>query len=367
MGRHSSNELAFGLHAQPCRHAVEDNTKRQGRRTHLFAAAHRAAWGEASQHQCITGTRTGCCFAGGRVSLTRTRQLTSQAVERTFVNRGMPAGRHPATAPPIDSAIRSRSRHGRRRAPQKTMHLPLRGWAHKAGISVAAAGLVAAVALPSAHAHDHPQRQPPTAGTSAAAEVPAGPSVTADPQAELNFSGSSPVTATAPEDKDAAADSRTDVRPAASGAVEPEPSADEQPVQEAAATTDSGLTAPLANLSVRSGFGYRVNPLTGAAGEMHRGNDYAAACSAAVFSAGDGVVIEAGFSSYGGGNRIVVDHGNGLKTTYNHLSTIGVTVGQSVDRGQQIAGAGTTGNSTGCHLHFEVMVNDQVVNPNSRL
>jgi murein DD-endopeptidase MepM/ murein hydrolase activator NlpD len=60
---------------------------------------------------------------------------------------------------------------------------------------------------------------------------------------------------------------------------------------------------------------------------------------------------------------VVVDHGNGLETTYNHLSSIAVAVGQKVDRGAAIALSGTTGASTGCHLHFEVMVNGQVVDP----
>ncbi len=58
-----------------------------------------------------------------------------------------------------------------------------------------------------------------------------------------------------------------------------------------------------------------------------------------------------------------MDHGNGLKTTYNHLSSIGVSLGQVLARGAVIAGVGTTGNSTGCHLHFEVMFNGQTANP----
>lgn len=60
-----------------------------------------------------------------------------------------------------------------------------------------------------------------------------------------------------------------------------------------------------------------------------------------------------------------MDHGNGLETTYNHLASIGVSVGQVLSQGQQIAGVGTTGASTGCHLHFEVMVNGQTVDPSA--
>ncbi|MEO5317764.1 M23 family metallopeptidase [Arthrobacter sp. CC3] len=132
------------------------------------------------------------------------------------------------------------------------------------------------------------------------------------------------------------------------------------PAPEAAST---GLRAPLASMSVSSPFGFRVSPITGAAAEMHTGVDLTGACSTAVFAAGSGTVTEAGWSPYGSGNRIVVDHGNGLKTTYNHLASIGVSAGQSVAQGQQIAGVGTTGASTGCHLHFEVMVNGQTVDP----
>jgi len=59
----------------------------------------------------------------------------------------------------------------------------------------------------------------------------------------------------------------------------------------------------------------------------------------------------------------VVDHGNGLETTYNHLSTIDTTVGATVARGEVLGDSGTTGASTGCHLHFEVMVNGKLVDP----
>jgi murein DD-endopeptidase MepM/ murein hydrolase activator NlpD len=123
------------------------------------------------------------------------------------------------------------------------------------------------------------------------------------------------------------------------------------------------MGAPLASMTVSSPFGFRGNPLTGEAGEMHTGMDFTGACSTPVLAAAAGTVTEAGWSPYGGGNRIVVDHGNGLKTTYNHLESIGVSLGQTLTQGGQIAGVGTTGNSTGCHLHFEVMVNDQTVDP----
>ncbi|MBJ2120273.1 M23 family metallopeptidase [Arthrobacter sp. MSA 4-2] len=123
------------------------------------------------------------------------------------------------------------------------------------------------------------------------------------------------------------------------------------------------LAAPLENLSVASTFGYRVNPLGGYAPELHTGIDYAGACGTPVKASDKGVVVDAGWHAYGGGQRIVVDHGDGLKSTYNHLSSIGVSTGQTIARGALIGAVGTTGNSTGCHLHFEVLVNDEKVDP----
>ena len=116
-------------------------------------------------------------------------------------------------------------------------------------------------------------------------------------------------------------------------------------------------------MSVASPFGLRTSPITGGSGEFHTGLDLVASCQTAVFAAGSGTVVEAGWSPYGGGNRIVVDHGNGLQSTYNHLSSIETAVGAIVATGQRLAGAGTTGNSTGCHLHFEVLLNGLTVNP----
>lgn len=123
------------------------------------------------------------------------------------------------------------------------------------------------------------------------------------------------------------------------------------------------LGAPLDVMKTASPFGYRVSPITGGSGEFHRGQDYSAQCGTAVHAAASGTVTFNGWHPYGGGNRVVIDHGNGLETTYNHLSSASVKVGQKVSRGDVVAMSGTTGASTGCHLHFEVMVSGEVVDP----
>ena len=124
------------------------------------------------------------------------------------------------------------------------------------------------------------------------------------------------------------------------------------------------LYAPLEVLNPSSPYGYRYSPLTGLAGEFHWGQDYAAACGTRVYAADAGVVRAVGWHIWGGGNRVEIEHGNGLVTTYNHLQAIGVTKGQSVRVGEVIAEVGTTGWSTGCHLHFETIVNGLHTNPN---
>jgi murein DD-endopeptidase MepM/ murein hydrolase activator NlpD len=75
------------------------------------------------------------------------------------------------------------------------------------------------------------------------------------------------------------------------------------------------------------------------------------------------VVVYAGWSNYGYGNLLVIDHGNGWQTAYAHLSSIGVACGQSVTRGIVVAGLGSTGNSSGPHLHFEMSYYGVKVNP----
>ncbi|YCK81352.1 M23 family metallopeptidase [Arthrobacter sp. D3-18] len=123
------------------------------------------------------------------------------------------------------------------------------------------------------------------------------------------------------------------------------------------------LYSPLEVLNKSSSYGYRYSPLTGLAGEFHWGQDYAAACGTRVYAADAGVVRAVGWHVWGGGNRVEIEHGNGLVTTYNHLQAIGVTQGQSVRVGEVIAEVGTTGWSTGCHLHFETIVNGLHTDP----
>jgi murein DD-endopeptidase MepM/ murein hydrolase activator NlpD len=96
---------------------------------------------------------------------------------------------------------------------------------------------------------------------------------------------------------------------------------------------------------------------------FHLGIDIAAGMGSEVWAADTGVVVYAGAISGGYGNMVMIDHGNGYQTLYAHLSRIMVTCGQSVYRGQLIAYSGSTGNSTGPHLHFEVRYNGGFVNP----
>ena len=112
---------------------------------------------------------------------------------------------------------------------------------------------------------------------------------------------------------------------------------------------------------ISSRFGERVHPITGEL-KHHNGMDIAANMGTAVYAADGGKVVLAEW--YGGyGNCIMIDHGNGYKTLYGHLSSIGVSEGQSVSQGAVIGAVGSTGNSTGPHLHFEVYANDSRIDP----
>jgi murein DD-endopeptidase MepM/ murein hydrolase activator NlpD len=117
---------------------------------------------------------------------------------------------------------------------------------------------------------------------------------------------------------------------------------------------------------ITSGFGYRTDPVTGATA-FHSGIDFGAACGTPIKAAGTGVILSAGFNGGGYGNMTLINHGGGLSTLYGHQSSIIVSVGQSVNQGQVIGYVGSTGKSTGCHLHFEVRVSGNPVNPTAYL
>ncbi len=113
---------------------------------------------------------------------------------------------------------------------------------------------------------------------------------------------------------------------------------------------------------LESGVGGRRNPFGGRGYEYHEGQDIDAAYGTPVQVAASGKVVIAGWLR-GYGKVVYVDHGNGLSTRYGHLSEIDVTVGQSVTQGERIGLVGSTGRSTGPHLHYEVRVNNQPVDP----
>lgn len=116
-----------------------------------------------------------------------------------------------------------------------------------------------------------------------------------------------------------------------------------------------------ASIRYSSGFGYRIHPLLGTR-KLHAGVDMAAPQGTPVFASGSGVVRSAAWGG-GYGNLIQIDHGNGLLSRYAHLSHVNVTTGQPVSIGTLIGLMGTTGTSTGSHLHFETRIHGTPVNP----
>ena len=124
---------------------------------------------------------------------------------------------------------------------------------------------------------------------------------------------------------------------------------------------DGEFIWPLPGYSrVSSAFGWRT--LYGKP-NFHTGMDIPAPSGTPILAAGDGTVIQAGWVNTGGGYKVTIDHGSGLITTYCHQSKIGASVGQTVKQGDVIGYVGTTGNSTGNHLHFTIMYNGTYYDP----
>ena len=113
---------------------------------------------------------------------------------------------------------------------------------------------------------------------------------------------------------------------------------------------------------VASGFGYRIDPIYKVP-KMHAGLDFTAPTGTPIYAAADGRVAEANFSSSGYGNHVVIDHGFGYETLYGHMVRIKVRPKQAVKRGEVIGWVGSTGKSTGAHLHYEVIKNGVKVDP----
>jgi murein DD-endopeptidase MepM/ murein hydrolase activator NlpD len=122
---------------------------------------------------------------------------------------------------------------------------------------------------------------------------------------------------------------------------------------------------PVANKDLKrmaSGFGYRLDPFYHTF-TFHGGMDFTAETGTEVYATGDGRVAKRQSDAWGYGNHLIINHGHGYSTIYAHLSRFAVTVGTKVKRGQLIGYVGSTGRSTGPHLHYEVRRNDNPLNP----
>lgn len=121
------------------------------------------------------------------------------------------------------------------------------------------------------------------------------------------------------------------------------------------------FVAPIENSSVSSGFEVRTHPVLGYE-KKHEGEDWKGVCGTPVHAVTDGTVTRA-FRHDVSGNRVELDHGDGLSTWYGHLEGFAVGVGDTVQAGELVGYVGTTGRSTGCHLHLAVSVDGSYVDP----
>ncbi len=263
--------------------------------------------------------------------------------------------------------------------------MPPGSWTRKGAVALVAGAMIAGDALPQAYS-DAEQ-----AKLEAASHVTQSVTASAEAQADFSRNGLSNQGTSGNEDGDKEKDKGSEVKLAKgsvkeiaesmdsdkgedknsdkkssdkkSGKEQTSESKQESKQDKKKPAEPKGLAAPLAKLDPTSSFGYRVSPISGAPSEFHSGQDYAGSCGTPVKSSASGKITEAGWHPYGGGNRVTVKHEDGLKTTYNHMSVINVNVGESVDTGESVGNIGSTGASTGCHLHFEVAKNGEKVDP----
>jgi murein DD-endopeptidase MepM/ murein hydrolase activator NlpD len=119
---------------------------------------------------------------------------------------------------------------------------------------------------------------------------------------------------------------------------------------------------PVKTAAFTSGYGVRSDPFAGRAA-MHAGIDLSGPVGTPIYATADGVITTAAYNSGGYGNLIKIDHGKGIETRYGHLSAMNVRPGQRIKRGEMIGRMGSTGRSTGSHLHYEVRIDGRAVNP----
>ena len=125
------------------------------------------------------------------------------------------------------------------------------------------------------------------------------------------------------------------------------------PVQESSPVTSSGWGLPVSSVSVSSPYGWRANPWGNDPSEFHDGIDLVGASGTSIYASKAGTVATTGYDA-SAGNYVIINHGDGYYSYYLHLSSFAVSTGQSVGQGSLVGGMGTTGNSTGVHLHFGI-------------
>ena len=122
---------------------------------------------------------------------------------------------------------------------------------------------------------------------------------------------------------------------------------------------------PISNKDLKhipSGYGWRTDPIYKTS-EFHPGLDFTANTGTKIYATGDGVVAEANANAQGYGNHVIINHGFGYQTLYGHMSRMAVREGQKIKRGELIGYVGSTGRSTGPHVHYEVIRNGEKINP----